>query len=112
MSEDAGRDLLRWVREGEHLFGLALKTLSACHETDETVTRLIGENQRLRQENQVLREQLAALRAERLEVADTLQIFAEHVTRLATIAIERLAARRAGVKPATRASSSEDAAGF
>ncbi len=30
------------------------------------------------------------LRAERLEVADTFKAFAEHVTRLATLALQRL----------------------
>jgi hypothetical protein len=38
---------------------------------------------------------LAAYRAERVEVADTLRVFAEHVTQLAARAIERLGKRSA-----------------
>jgi len=47
----------------------------------------------MRQEIEALRAELESLRAERTEVAETLKTFAEHVTRVATIGIERLGRR-------------------
>jgi uncharacterized protein YoxC len=86
MAMDPTPDVLRWVREGEYLFGQVLQSLQ---QTD----LLARENERLREEVQALREQLDALKAERAEVAETLKTFAEHVTRVATIGIQRLGRR-------------------
>ena len=88
MSGDLPPDLVRWAREGERLFGLALQTLQG-HEA------LVQENQRMRDELQAARAELQHLRSERLEAAETLKAFAEHVTQLATLALERLARRTA-----------------
>ncbi|HEU4439301.1 MAG TPA: hypothetical protein VFT36_08620 [Methylomirabilota bacterium] len=93
MTAPPGPDLIGWVREGEHLFGAVLRTLQE-HEWHRTrADRLEREKRQLQEEIQVIREELAAYRAERLEVADTLRIFAEHVTQLANQAIERLGRR-------------------
>jgi predicted nuclease with TOPRIM domain len=86
MAMDPTPDVLRWVREGEYLFREVLQSLQ---QTDMLAT----ENARLRQEVQALREELDALKAERAEVAETLKTFAEHVTRVATIGIQRLGKR-------------------
>lgn len=94
MHPEPAPEILRWVQEGEALFGRVLQTLHRFEETDATVKRLSGENERLRKEIQALREELAELSAERGEVADTLKTFAEHVTRVATVLIQRLGTRR------------------
>lgn len=86
MATDPGADVVRWVQEGERLFGQALQTLQRA----ETLAK---ENQRLREEVRVMRVELDALRAERLEAAETLKTFAEHVTQLATLALQRLGRR-------------------
>ncbi|HZP36087.1 MAG TPA: hypothetical protein VFE48_06280 [Methylomirabilota bacterium] len=86
MSGDLPPDLIRWVREGERLFGRALEALQR-HEA------LVEENRRMREELSAARSEIAQLRAQCLEAADTLKGFAEHVTRLATLALERLARR-------------------
>ncbi|HKW95835.1 MAG TPA: hypothetical protein VJX92_28365 [Methylomirabilota bacterium] len=86
MSTDPASDILRWVREGEELFGQALQHL---HRT----SALEKENQRLQEELSAAREELQQLRAERVEAAETLRGFAEHVTRLATLALQRLGKR-------------------
>jgi cell division protein FtsB len=86
MAMDPSPDVLRWVREGEYLFREVLQSLQ---QTD----MLVRENARLRQEVQALREELDALKEERVEVAETLKTFAEHVTRVATIGIQRLGKR-------------------
>lgn len=86
-------EILRWVREGEHLFGRVLQALHRLEETDATATRLVEENERLRTEIEELRAELSDLKAERGEVAETLKTFAEHVTRVASILIQRLGSR-------------------
>jgi len=88
MATDPASDVVRWVQEGERLFGQALQTLQRAE-------ILAKENQRLREEIQAIREELDALRAERLEAAETLKTFAEHVTQVATLALQRLG-KRAG----------------
>jgi hypothetical protein len=89
MSTDQSSDVVRWVQEGERLFGLVLQTLQRC----EALTR---ENQQLRRELEAVHDELGYLRAERVEAAETLKTFADHVTQVTTIAIERLGARPAG----------------
>ena len=91
MSTDQGAaaDVVRWVKEGERLFGLVLQTLQRQE-------ALSHENEQLHAELEAARDELGYLRAERAEAAATLKAFAEHVTRVATIAIERLGARHAG----------------
>ncbi len=84
MSGDLPPDLIRWVREGERLFGRTLETLQR-HEA------LMQENQRMQEELSAARSEITRLRAERFEAADTLKAFAEQVTQLATLALERLA---------------------
>ena len=88
MATDPAADVVRWVQEGERLFGQALQTL-------QRVEMLTKQNQQLRDEIQAIREELNSLRAERLEAAETLKTFAEHVTQVATLALQRLG-RRAG----------------
>src|SRR5690242_10079630 len=90
MTADPAADLVRWVKDGEHLFRLALESLQGAAAAQHRLEALAQENARLRQEAEVLRRELDVLRAERLEVADTFKAFAEHVTRLATLALQRL----------------------
>ncbi|HET8533846.1 MAG TPA: hypothetical protein VFO08_22025 [Methylomirabilota bacterium] len=90
MTADPAFDLVRWVKEGEHLFRLTLESLQGAAALGSKVEDLAEENRRLREDNEALRRELDVLRAERLEVADTLKAFAEHVTRLATLALHRL----------------------
>jgi chromosome segregation ATPase len=93
MAAQPGPDLIGWVRAGEHIFGAVLRALQE-HEWHRTrADRLERENRQLQDEIEVIRAELAAYRAERVEVADTLRIFAEQVTQLAARAIERLARR-------------------
>lgn len=92
MTADPAADLVRWVKDGEHLFRLALESLQGAAAAQHRLEALAQENARLRQEAEVLRRELDVLRAERLEVADTFKAFAEHVTRLATLALQRLGA--------------------
>jgi hypothetical protein len=87
MNGDLAPELLGWVRDGERLFGLVLQTLQRCE-------ALEHDNRRLQEELGSLREELATFKVERLEAAEALKTFAEHVTRLATVTIDRLAARR------------------
>lgn len=54
------------------------------------VSMLERENQQLREELQAARAELEYLRSERMEAAETLKAIAEHVTRLATVALQRL----------------------
>jgi hypothetical protein len=93
MTAPRGPDLIGWVREGEHLFGAVLRTLEEQEWHRARAADLERENRQLKEEIQVIREELAAHRAERVEVADTLRVFAEHVTQLATLAIARLGRR-------------------
>ncbi len=86
MTTDPASDVLRWVREGEQLFAQALQHL---HRT----AALEKENQQLQEELTAAREELRQLRAERVEAAETLRGFAEHVTRMATLALQRLGKR-------------------
>jgi hypothetical protein len=90
MTADPASDLVRWVKEGEHLFRLALESLQGAAALGSKVEELAEETRRLREDNEALRRELDVLRAERLEVADTFKAFAEHVTRLATLALRRL----------------------
>lgn len=78
------------MKEGEHLFRLTLESLQGAAALGSKVEELSQEAGRLRDENDTLRRELDLLRAERLEVADTFKAFAEHVTRLATLALHRL----------------------
>lgn len=83
MSANPAPDLVRWVKEGEHLFGLVLQTLHRSREVEAKAEILARENDRLRAEVQ-------DLEAQRLDTIETLKTFAEHVTRLASAAIQRL----------------------
>lgn len=94
MPPEPASEILRWVHEGEDLFGRVLQTLHRFEETEGRATRLAGENEQLRTEIHALRAELADLKAERGEVVETLKTFAEHVTRVASILIQRLGARR------------------
>lgn len=86
-------ELLTWVREGERLFGAVVGVLQQHDPLQARVASLERENQALREELQAARTELAALRSERLEAAETLKAIAEHVTRLATVALQRLGKR-------------------
>jgi predicted nuclease with TOPRIM domain len=86
MTREPASDVLRWVREGEQLFGQVLQTLHRYE-------GLAKENQRLQQELSAIREEVQQLREERVEAAETLKAFAEHVTQLATLALQRLGKR-------------------
>jgi predicted nuclease with TOPRIM domain len=86
MTTGPASEVLRWVREGEQLFGQVLQTL---HQYES----LAKENQRLQQELTAMHEEVRQLRAERVEAAETLKAFAEHVTQLATLALQRLGKR-------------------
>jgi septal ring factor EnvC (AmiA/AmiB activator) len=88
-------DLVGWVRQGEQLFGTVLQTLQEYEQLRQSAKRLEQENRRLLAEMREIREELHDLRAERVEAAETLKAFAEHVTQLATLAIQRLG-KRAG----------------
>lgn len=90
MTGDPASDLVRWVRDGERLFRRTLESLQGAAAAQSRLDALAEENTQLRRENEVLRRELDLLRAERLEVADTFKAFAEHVTRLATVALQRL----------------------
>jgi hypothetical protein len=93
MTAPPGPDLIGWVRAGEHLFGAVLRRLQE-HESDRArADQLERENRQLQEEIKTIREELAAYRAERVEVADALRVFAEHVTQLAALAIGRLGKR-------------------
>lgn len=97
MATDPATDLIRWVQEGERLFGRALQALHHYREVQARAESLAEENDRLREDIRVLRGELDDLKAERIEVAETLKTFAEHVTRLATVAIQRLGAPGEGL---------------
>jgi hypothetical protein len=84
MTPDAASDVVRWVRDGEKLFGRALQILQGAD-------YLAQENRRLRAQLEVAREELERLRSERVEAAESLKAIAEQVTRLASAALERLA---------------------
>jgi cell division protein FtsB len=90
MTADPASELVRWVKDGEHLFRLTLESMQGAAASRDKLEALARENAQLRQEAEVLRRELDLLRAERLEVADTFKAFAEHVTRLATLALQRL----------------------
>lgn len=79
--------LLGWVRDGERFFSLVLQSLQRCEALEQ-------DNRRLREQLESMREELDTFKVERLEAAEALKTFAEHVTRLATVTIDRLAARR------------------
>src|SRR5260370_6853309 len=84
MIEDPAADLVRWVKEGEHLFRLTLESLQGAAALGSKVEELSEETRRLRADNETLRRELDLLRAERLEVPDTLNVFAPHLPRPAT----------------------------
>jgi len=81
---------VRWVREGEVLFRLTLESLQGVASLQAQADSLAEENGRLLEQNHALRLELHILRAERLEVAGTFKVFAEQVTQMATLAIQRL----------------------
>jgi chromosome segregation ATPase len=83
-------ELLTWVREGERLFGAVVGVLQQHESLRAQVTTLERENRQLREELQVARAELEVFRSERLEAAETMKAIAEHVTRLATAALQRL----------------------
>jgi hypothetical protein len=83
MTTDVAADLVQWVQAGERLFGRALGAI-------QQVERLAAENRQLRDELEAARAALEHCRAERIEAAESLKGIAEHVTRLATAALERL----------------------
>lgn len=87
MSGNLAPELLEWVRNGERLFGLVVETLQRCAAVEQ-------DNRRLQEQLESLREELNTFKVERLEAAEALKSFAEHVTRLATVTIDRLAPRR------------------
>ena len=95
MTTDPAPQVLQWVQEGERLFGQVLQTLHRYQEIERKAETLESENQKLREDMQAMRDDLHQLRAERIEAAETLKGFAEHVTQLATLAIQRLG-KRAG----------------
>jgi predicted nuclease with TOPRIM domain len=76
-------DVMRWVQDGERLFGCTLEAL-------QRLERLVAENRQLRDELDEVRAELERLRGERVEAAESLKAIAEHVTRLATAALQRL----------------------
>jgi len=86
-------ELLTWVREGERLFGSVVGVLQQQEPLQAKVTKLEQENWQLREELQVIRAELERFRAERVEAAETLKAFAEQVTLLATVALQRLGRR-------------------
>lgn len=83
-------ELLTWVREGERLFGAVIGVLQQHEPLRAKVSMLEQENQQLREDLQAARAELEFFRAERVEAAETLKAIAEHVTRLATVALQRL----------------------
>jgi chromosome segregation ATPase len=86
-------ELLTWVREGERLFGAVVGVLQQHEPLQARVTTLEQETQQLREELQAARAELDILRSERIDAAETLKAIAEHVTRLATVALQRLGKR-------------------
>ena len=90
MATDPASDVLRWVQEGERLFGQTLQSLHRCREMEMAAAALAQENQRLQDELRMIHEEVNRLRAERLDAAETLKAIAEQVTRLATVALQRL----------------------
>jgi hypothetical protein len=83
-------ELLTWVREGERLFGAVVGVLQQHEPLQVRVTTLERETEQLRNALELARAELEVLRSERLEAAETLKAIAEHVTRLATVALQRL----------------------
>jgi chromosome segregation ATPase len=83
-------ELLTWVREGERLFGAVVGVLQQHEPLQVRVTTLERETEQLRKALELARAELEVLRSERLEAAETLKAIAEHVTRLATVALQRL----------------------
>jgi chromosome segregation ATPase len=83
-------ELLTWVREGERLFGAVVGVLQQHEPLEARVSAVERENQQLREDLQTARAELEFLRAERMDAAATLKAIAEHVTRLATVALQRL----------------------
>jgi len=86
-------ELLAWVREGERLFGAVVGVLQQHESLQARLSTLERENQQIREELQAARAKLEFFRAERVEAAETLKAIAEHVTRLATAALQRLGKR-------------------
>ena len=86
----APAELLTWVREGERLFGAVVGALQQQETLEARIGALERENRQLREELQAARAELDFFRAERLEAAESLKAIAEHVTRLASAALQRL----------------------
>jgi hypothetical protein len=83
-------ELVTWVREGERLFGAVVGALQQQEALRERLDALDRENGQLRAELQAARTELDFFRAERIEAAESLRAIAEHVTRLASAALQRL----------------------
>ena len=83
-------ELLAWVREGERLFGAVVGVLQQHGSLQGRVSTLERENQQLHEQLRMAQAELELFRSERLEAAETLKAIAEHVTRLATVALQRL----------------------
>jgi chromosome segregation ATPase len=83
-------ELTTWVREGERLFGAVLGALQQHERLRDRIEELERENGQLRAELQAARMELDFFRAERIEAAESLKAIAEHVTRLASAALQRL----------------------
>lgn len=83
-------ELLTWVREGERLLGGVIGVLQQHEPLEARVSAVERENEHLREDLQAARAELEFLRAERMEAAETLKAIAEHVTRLAIVALQRL----------------------
>jgi hypothetical protein len=83
-------ELLTWVREGERLFGGVIGVLQQHAPLEARVSAVERENEHLREDLQAARAELEVLRAERMEAAESLKAIAEHVTRLAVVALQRL----------------------
>jgi hypothetical protein len=92
MTADPAAELVRWVRDGEHLFRLTLQSLQGAAALGSKVEELAEETRRLREENDALRRELELLRAERLEVADTFKVCSSTTPRAGPASLSSLKA--------------------
>jgi len=58
MTADPASELVRWVKDGEHLFRLTLESLQGAAASRDKLEALARENAQLRQEAEVLRREL------------------------------------------------------